>query len=444
MVARQRSTIADRLEMVRLRYGVNLSRRATAARLGYSRWWVRRWSRRYRRGGEAALNPSSPPAPGPLARFAAPVAAAVLAYRRDHPLLGARMARVALAKDPTLPGAALPSVRTIERAWKQAGLLAVRVPRTRAPSALSAPVAAPHAVWQLDHQDHLTAPGLAGRLVLQTLRDPHAGLTLGGDVFAGPRGAQGVPEEELFDALRRRMAQWGKPACLSVDGAARFIGQPQRTFPSRLELLCVGWDIPVQQIRPGHPTDHGSVERTHRTLDALFAGPPFADLPAFQAALDAQITDLNERFPSRAKSCQGRPPLVAFPNARHSGRPFDPTQEWATFNLIAVDHFLARWTWYRRAHQTTGQISFADRNIGLGKVHGGTIVTVRFDPATREVVVFAPGSVPGQLGDEIKRFTCPNFTKEAILGSSQIAWRPLPEGARLNGAPPAIPGGTTL
>jgi hypothetical protein len=444
VLARHRSTIADRLELVRLRFTEHVSRRTAAVRLGYSRSWVRRWSRRSRRGGEAALTPPAPPAPGPLARFRAPLAAAVLASRREHPRLGARRARLALEMNPVFRGEVLPSPRTIERAWKHAGLLPTRVPRTQAPPLSPGPTAAPHAVWQIDHQDHLTATGITSLLVLQTIRDPHAGLTIGGDIFRGPRGASGVPEDDLFDALRRRMAQWGKPTMLSVDGALRFLGQPQRTFPSRLELLCAGWGIVVHQIRPGRPTDHGSVERTHQILDAVVIGPPYPDPAALQTALDDHLTALNERFPSRAKNCRGQPPLVAFPQGRHSGRPFAPAQEWATFDLLAVDRFLAGWTWYRRAYKANGQISFANRNIGLGQAHAGTVVVLRFDPTTREVIAATLGSAPDQPGVEIKRFLCPTFTKEAILGSSTVASRPLDPGAHSNDAPPLQPGGTTL
>src|SRR6266496_959805 len=92
MGTRHLSTIPDRLELVRLRYEEGLSRRMVGARLGYSRKWVRHWSRRYRQGGTAALQPVAHPRPGPLAHFAPAVARAVLAYRRTHPRMGARRA----------------------------------------------------------------------------------------------------------------------------------------------------------------------------------------------------------------------------------------------------------------------------------------------------------------------------------------------------------------
>lgn len=444
MDVRRISTIPERIEMVQCRFGQGMSRRAVAAHCGYSRSWVRTWSRRYRAGGEAALVSVAPPPPGPLAHFPTAVRAAVLAFRRQHPSLGARWAVVALAKDESLRGQPVPSVRTIERAWKQEGLLVRRVPASRAPSTPPLPVPAPHAVWQLDHQDHLQAPQIPEPLVMQSVRDPQTGLAIGADVFAGPHGAHAVPEDTLFDAVRRRLEQWGKPASFAVDRGVRFLGQPQRTFPSRFELLCAGWGIPLHQTRPGHPTDNGAVERQHLTIDAFFAGATATDLPALQAFLDAHLTDLNERFPSRAKGCGGRPPLVAHPTARHSGRPFVPDQEWATFDMAAVHQRLAAWRWHRRADKHGAQISFGHRNYSLGAAHRGEVVALRFDPAAAEVVVSALGTTPETLGPEIKRFHCPFFDKDHILGSSQVAWRPPAAGAEPADASAVIPEGPSL
>jgi hypothetical protein len=444
MRARRLSTIADRLELIRLRYGEGLSRRAVGGRLGYSRKWVRHWSRRYRQGGEAALQARAHPRPGPLAEFGPAVGRAVVAYRRRYPRIGARRARVVLEQDPTLRGERLPSVRTIERAWKQAGLLTGGPPTTKPPPTPALPPAQPHAVWQLDHQDHLSAVGIGTGIVLQSTRDPHAALTIGADVFWGPGGAYTVAEDLLFDALRRRFVQWGLPQAISVDRGVRFLGQAQRTFPSRFELLCVGWGISVHQIRPGRPTDQGAVERLHQTLDAVFVGPSFDDLPALQAALNTHQADLNERFPSRAKGCHGRPPLIVHPLARHSGRSYDPAREWDTFDLAAVHRFLATWKWYRTADKQGAQVSFGHRNYGLGKAYRGMTVALRFLPDPPEVVVYELGSTPDDLGPEIRRFPCPFFEKGRIWGYSTVAWRPPGAGVHDRDAPPLMTGGPSL
>ena len=425
MTGRFSSPVQDRLEMVRLRTEEGLTRAQAAQALGFSLEWVRKWSRRYRKGGAAALVSPPVPAPGPLAEFSRPVVEALLAYRRTHPRIGARRALAVLRRDPSLSGERWPNARTIHRAWVHAGLVSRRLPREQPPTAPVPALTDPHAVWQMDHQDHLRVHGLAELLVLQSIRAPAAGLTIGGDIFLGPHGAHAVPEQALFDALRRRMAQWGRPQIMAVDGGIRFLGQSQRTFPSRFEMLCAGWDIAVHQIRSSRPTDNGAVERLHQTLDGMLLGPVYAGLDAAQCALEEHVTLLNEAFPSRAKTCDGRPPLVAHPAARHSGRPYDPRCEWETFNMSSVDAMLTSWKWHRQANAKTAQISFANKNVRIGGDHKGKTVALRFDPTDRQVVVYQLGTGPDQLGPEIRRFHCAAFDKGTILSTSKVAPRPI-------------------
>jgi len=428
MRPRSPSSIGQRVDLIRLKIAEGQTHRQAAATLGYSRGWTRKWLRRYRQRGLSALGPPPARAPHPLARFSPAVAQAARAYRQTHPLVGARRVLLALAKDPALAGARLPDARTLHRFFVAEGFVAPRLPRDQRPA--PAAVAArgdPHAVWQIDHQDHLALAGLDELTVLQSIRAPQAGLAIGADLFAGPRGAHGVPLDAFLDALRQRIARWGKPQVLQVDHAPLFLGQPQRQFPSRFELFCAGLGIGVRPIRPGRPTDNGGVERQHRIADGVLLGPTFADRAAAQAELDAHLDALNRRFPSRAPACAGQPPLVACPDAHHSGRPYDPAHEWAEFDLDAVDRLLAQWRWYRTVGQRTGQISFDDARQGVGKAYRGQMVILCFDPADRQVVIHRGGATLADLGPEIRRFRCAAFEQATILGCSQIAGRPVVE-----------------
>ena len=354
---------------------------------------------------------------------------AVLTLRHQYPALGARRARLLLEDDPALVGEPLPSARTIHRGWVAANLVTPATVREAPPPSPPLPVddADPHAVWQIDHQDGIRVPGVATPVVLQDVRAAAAGVIVGADLFASQRGAQAVPLDMVLDGLRDCFVRFGKPRALSVDGGLHFLGRPQRSFPSRCELFCAGLGISVVPIRPRRPTDHGAIERQHHTLDGFLLGPPRASLAAAQTALDAHVAALNTRFPSRARVCAGVPPLTAHPTARHSGRPYDPATEWSRFDLAAVDHLLAGWRWSRKV-SPSGQISFANRNVGVDRALAGTYVQLRFDPQDRQVVVYQPGTAPTTLGPARLRFACPAFTKAAILGTSRVASRPREDG----------------
>ena len=82
---------------------------------------------------------------------------------------------------------------------------------------------------------------------------------------------------------------------------------------------------------------------------------------------------------------------------------------------------LAQWQWHRQAAPSTGQISFANKNVWLGQPSKGQTVALRFDPTDRQVVVYELGTAPGTLGKEIRRFRCAAFDQDAILGASPVA-----------------------
>jgi hypothetical protein len=146
-------------------------------------------------------------------------------------------------------------------------------------------------------------------------------------------------------------------------------------------------------------------------------------LATLQTILEQHVRLLNERFPSRAKACGSQPPLVAHPQACHSGRPYAPAHEADLFDLQAVDRVLAQWQWYRQAAPSTGQISFANKNVWLGRSYKGQTVALRFDPTDRQVVVYELGTTPNALGPEIRRFHCAAFDQDAILGTSTVVAR---------------------
>ena len=58
-----------------------------------------------------------------------------------------------------------------------------------------------------------------------------------------------------------------------------------------------------------------------------WADTTFADVAALQAAVDDRRARYNTELPVHAADCHGQPPLVAHPQARHSGRPYSPALE---------------------------------------------------------------------------------------------------------------------
>jgi len=219
---------------------------------------------------------------------------------------------------------------------------------------------------------------------------------------------------EVQEALRLAFREWGLPERIQTDKELVFEGHPADLYPSSFQQWLVGLDIEFERTRPGRPQDQGRVERGHRTLwNFVCSQEERQDIAHFQSALTANRHLYNSKFPSRAKGCDGQPPLKAHPEALLPSRPYRPEEEWHLFSLVRVAHLLAQKELTRKVN-TAGQISLGNRLYYLGKGHAGKHVRLRFDPATYTWVVFT------QDGQEIKRFQPANFSKSYFLNQHPL------------------------
>ena len=166
--------------------------------------------------------------------------------------------------------------------------------------------------------------------------------------------------------LRRCFAQWHTlPDEIQTDGETVLVASGTDAFPSTFTLWLAGLGISHQVIRSGRPTDNAEVERCHRTInDYAIVGNEDKALKPLQTILDQAVTELLTELPSRAKGCQGRPPLVAHPELLQPRHPFQPEQELAHFDLNRVDAFLAKQQWSRKVGKTRPNL------------HLGVIITI--------------------------------------------------------------------
>lgn len=111
---------------------------------------VRSLWHRYCAAGQSALAPSYDQC-GPQQRaFPITVQSAAQAFKHDHPRWGAGLIHLQLRKQ--FPDQPLPSWRTLQRWWKQAGL---QPARHRSPPLRRYRGQQPHEVWELDAKERI-------------------------------------------------------------------------------------------------------------------------------------------------------------------------------------------------------------------------------------------------------------------------------------------------
>jgi len=146
-----------------------LTNKQIAQRMNLSVYTVRKWRRRARDGGRAALaSTRGRPCTGAMSTFPDPVRQQVLQWRRRHPGWGAKTLRAEL--EAAFAGATLPSRATIGRLLNAQGLTRGYQRHSDLPQPKPASVTAPHQRWQMDAQGNEAVSGL-GTVALINLTD---------------------------------------------------------------------------------------------------------------------------------------------------------------------------------------------------------------------------------------------------------------------------------
>lgn len=131
-------------------------------------------------------------------------------------------------------------------------------------------------------------------------------------------------------------------------------------------------------IRKRRPTDHGMIERTHQimTKQALL-GQKYSSQVGLWNGLDARREVLNTELPVRALK---KAPLKAYPQAKHSGRYYQPQWEEDLLDLQRVGTYLGQSRWFRRV-KSNGHFNLGGFGYYIGNRLIGKLLEIRFDPA---------------------------------------------------------------
>ncbi|HLD77518.1 MAG TPA: IS481 family transposase [archaeon] len=286
------------------------SPRELARAHGVSKSWIYELVARYRAGGHAAIEPRSK-RPRSCAHATAPaVQRAVLKLRRTLIAQGHDGGPQTIAHHLARKLDQVPSITTIWRILKRAGLVTPQPQKRPRSSFIRFEAQLPNELWQGDTTHWTLAGGTSCEIF--DLVDDHSRLALAAVAFPTVKAADVMAT--FFEAAGR----YGLPTAVLTDNAAVFSGSSRGgtvVWESELERL----GIRAVHSTPYHPQTCGKVERFHQTLKRYLAKRPrAASIAELQAQLDTFRSYYDQRRPHRALS--GRTPLAAF-HARIKARP---------------------------------------------------------------------------------------------------------------------------
>jgi hypothetical protein len=324
----------------------------------------------------------------PLVRYVA------LRLKRQHRTWGAAYVVKKMGERPSLRGKKLPSPTAVWRYWRSFGDRLF--PRRRPAQPKRPPAGVVHGVWQMDAKESVPIDGV-GVVTFNQARDEFGRATVMHRIHPAKRPEQRIVKlttSEVQQDCRIAFIQWGMPEAIQTDQASIYVDDDPTPFPTQLTLWWVGLGIEHRLV--SSPMRNGCIERGHRTLDErTLIDQRFEDADELQNQVDADWYELNAECPSRARGCNGQPPLVAHPELLVPRRPYRPEWELDLFDLKRVDTYLATQTWIRKV-SPSGQVSLGGQRYGLGRTWAGQTVSIRFDPEQRQFV-------PTQVRPQTKR-----------------------------------------
>jgi len=321
------------------------------------------------------------PRTGALGQFPLEVRDTVREMRKEHPGWGPITIRTEVASMPHFAGLKLPSRPRIAAFLKQEGLTRKYERHSELPQAQAVDPQRAHEEWEMDAQGVVKVSGL-GPVSIINIVDLFSRVKV--DSF--PCLDTSHPSTQEYQlVLRRAFVNYGLPERVSLDHDSVFYDNTNPSpFPSLIHLWLIALGVVVRFIDQSPPAEHSVIERDHQTVaQQAFKGQTFTDDIALQVALSDRLDFLNTRFPSR--SWAGQAPLVAHPDARHSGRPYRLEWEEAMLDMQRVYEYLAQARWFRRT-SSVGQFSLGAHRYGLGKDFANRALEITFDAQTQELI----------------------------------------------------------
>src|SRR3990172_190555 len=211
MPATRATTVQQRQEMARLSEQGQTCQ-AIAEQLGVSFWTARKWTRRAKRGGLAALvTRFGRPATGPMSEFHPLVCYVALRLKRQHPSWGAAYVVKKMGERAALKGQKLPEETAVWSYWHTFGerLLSQRHPvEPKLP-----PAGVAHGVWQMDAKESVRVAGV-GVTTINQARDEFGRATVMHRIHPAERPEQRIIKlttAQVPQACRIAFTHWGLP-----------------------------------------------------------------------------------------------------------------------------------------------------------------------------------------------------------------------------------------
>jgi len=309
----------------------------------------------------------------------------IVSLRLEHSGWGPKTICVELSQAEELKGMKIPKPSSIALFLKKRSLVKPYEKNVEMAGSTIHEAERAHHIWQIDGQGAKDIEGL-GRINFLNVKDLYSKAYCG-SLPAWARSHNGSPSSDDYQcSLRLAFAEFGLPEKIQSDRATVFYENKSKSpFPTRFHLWLIALGITMVFSRKRRPTDQACVERMHQTIEAQTAtSTPPASYEQLLRQVARQRHKLNHEIPSSATG--GLPPLVACPEAQHSGRAYSQGVERELMDLERVYDFLAGGKWYRKVGRQGRVVSLGGHKYYIQDAAQNSTLQITFDREDKQLV----------------------------------------------------------
>ncbi len=264
----------------------------TCVEFGISRKTGYKWLHRFEEGGYPGLEDQSRrpnTSPGQLVEG---VVCELVKLKLAHNTWGPKKIRELYGR---VHGDSIPSLSSVNRVFKKAGLVKRRRVRTTRGGRMTSSirVQAPNDVWTIDFKGWWRVRSRE-RFEPLTVRDAYSRYLL------EARSLTDTSTESVKQVFVKLFREYGLPKVVHSDNGAPFAARSNVRGISQLSAWLISLGIHIHHSRPGHPQDNGGHERMHKDLKEEVQIRYTGDANLYQAELDKWRDEFNTIRPHEA------------------------------------------------------------------------------------------------------------------------------------------------
>jgi hypothetical protein len=324
--------------------------------------------------------------------------------RQEHMGWGAITILLEIHKDPRFLSTPLPSRARVAAYFKEKNWVKKYERHQALPQPKLQSVTRLHQRWEMDAQGVLHVTGLGGVSILN-IQDLFSHWKVG-SLACLHTNHPNTQDHQLL--LRRAFYLYGLPEEISLDHDSVYIDTRPPPLPHPVTFVVDRLRIGVRFIQQPPPYEHARIERGHQTVtQQALVGQTFEDPGALHTTLAARLDFLNREYPCR--SLQDQPPLIAYPQALQTLRPYRPEWEKEILDLHAVYAYLAKGRWLRST-SSIATFSLGSQRYYAASQYVRQTLEITFDPQTCEFICLP------EKGTQPLRRAALGLTKETLMG----------------------------